>query len=86
MIIILIKTFTVCLVIVRSHMLHVMRCLSCVKQAVFLHPCLFDSDDIMPESAGAVEGWGELSPLSLLCTYLRTAAFHTRVQQEEAVK
>ena len=29
--------------------LHMLRCLSCVKQAIFLQPCLFDSDDIMLE-------------------------------------
>lgn len=35
--------------------LNVLRCLSCVKQAIFLQLCLFDSDDIMLER---VSGWG----------------------------
>lgn len=64
------------------HLLHVLRCLSCVKQAIFLQLCLFDSDDIMPERVGA---GGTFPTLTLIHLFKNSSLSH-RVQQEEVVK
>lgn len=65
-----------------SHLPHVLRCLSCVKQAIFLQPCLFDSDDIMLERVGA----GVTFPTLTFIHLFKNSSLSHQVQQEEVVK
>lgn len=53
-----------------------------MKQVVFLHPCLFDSDDIMLERAGA----GGTFPTPTFMHLFKNSSLSHLVQQEEVVK